>query len=243
MHVVFPSPTGYVALNASKFLAAGEPHIRDNRVFCRHLHCKRCSKAKETATIHTDCFKLYIARTKDRLDRLRQLWTLSLARYPWPESPALLLPSVPSVEVMNRANSSAGKTFDSLIRLPQDIITMIWGYLSENDWLRLSYVLETIDFLEHTNQHKALSVPLHHVHSWHRGKEPVIKTTLPRSSIEMTIDSKGIKSIQRSRCSASESRPPFILYITIGVSYNLSIKFQVSRACVWRSHSHANEVF
>ena len=134
----------------SKFSAAGEPHIRDNRVFCRHSHCKRCSAAEETATIHVDCFNLYIMRTKHRPDRLHRLWTLSLTRYPWPRSPALLLPLVPSVAVINRANNHARNTYNlhMPLGLPQEIITMIWGYLSQNDLLRLSCVLETIDFLD-----------------------------------------------------------------------------------------------
>jgi hypothetical protein len=206
------------------------------------LHCKRCSAAKETATIHEDCFNLYIMRTKHRLDRLRRLWTLSLARYPWPGSPALLLPSAPSVAVINRANNHASNTYNlhMLGGLPQEIITIIWGYLSQNDLLRLSCVLETIDFLDYTNHHTTLLVPLRQVHSWHRGQDPIISTTVPPSSIKMTIDSKGIKSIQRSGYSAGESHSPFNVYSTIGVNHNLKIKFQVSKACVLRNHIHAN---
>ncbi len=117
---------------------------------------------------------------------------------------------------------------------------MIWEYLSQNDLLRLSCVLETIDFLDYTNHYTTLLVPLRQVHSWHRGENPIISTTVPPSSIEMTIDSKGIKSIQRSGCSAGESQSPFDVYIIIGVNHNLTIKFQVSKACVSRSHSHVN---
>jgi len=95
---------------------------------------------------------------------------------------------------------------------------MIWGHLSQNDLLRLSYVLETIDFLDYTNHHKTLLVPLRQVHSWRRGNDPIISKTVPPSSIEMIIDSKGIKSIQRSRCSAGESQSLFNVYNNIQFS-------------------------
>ncbi|CZS96229.1 uncharacterized protein RAG0_05626 [Rhynchosporium agropyri] len=42
----------------------------------------------------------------------------------------------------------------------------------------------------------------------------------------MTIDSKGIKSIDRSGCSAAVSQSPFNVYTTIGIKHNFIIKFQ-----------------
>ncbi|XMA18183.1 hypothetical protein WAI453_010974 [Rhynchosporium graminicola] len=42
----------------------------------------------------------------------------------------------------------------------------------------------------------------------------------------MTIDSKGIKSIHRSGCSAAVSQSPFNVYTTIGIKHNFIIKFQ-----------------
>jgi hypothetical protein len=135
---------------------------------------------------------------------------------------------------INQANNhvrNARNTYNlhMLVGLPQEIITVIWGYLWQNDVLRLSCVLETIDLLNFTNHHTTQLVPLREVYSWYRGNNPIISTTVPPSLIEMTIDSKGIKSIQRSGCSAGESQSPFNVYTTIGVNHNLAIKFQVRK--------------
>ncbi|KAK2629857.1 hypothetical protein QTJ16_000677 [Diplocarpon rosae] len=111
--------------------------------------------------------------------------------------------------------------------LPQEIIILIWGYISQNDVLGLSCVLETVDCLECKNHCTTRTVPLRQVHSWTRGNNLIISATNSHSPIEMAIDSKGIKSIQRSSSSATGSpQSPFVVYSTLGFDENLTIKFQ-----------------
>lgn len=217
-----------VALDALVFPTAGYGNIRQNTLFCRFPHCKRCATAGETATIHIDCFYLYTRRATSP-NKLYRLWFASLGRYPWPSSPALLLPSkLESARASHLAADIYG--LKRLAGLPREISTMVWNLLGSNDLLRLSAVLEIVDFLSQsrTDFDKSISIPLHRIQAWRRGSSPIISTDISHSLIELTIDSKGIKSIERLSSLTYKPRSQYIVYMVIRANQNLILNFQVS---------------
>ncbi|KAG7038377.1 hypothetical protein JMJ78_0000913 [Colletotrichum scovillei] len=224
------SSTRIVALDASTFAATGMPQIRDPYRFCRHPHCEMCSAAAETATVHRDCFNLYSSRT-ELPDKLSRLLMYSLARYPWPQSTALLLPPIADItRASKHATTHAIANFHlrKLAKLPTELITMISGYLGQHALLRLCCVLETIDFAYRKDVDTPLSRPLRQVQFWQRGKLPVTATTGSSKPLQMTIDSRGIKCIERSGCLTAQLRSTFDLYATVSADNDLTISFQVS---------------
>ncbi|TQN64698.1 hypothetical protein CSHISOI_10728 [Colletotrichum shisoi] len=113
-----------------------------------------------------------------------------------------------------------------LAKLPPELITMIRGHLGQNDLLRLCCVLGTIDFVRRKGLDTPISRPLRQVQFWHRGKLPIFATAGSSSPMKITIDSRGIRCIERSRCSTAHLRSPFDVYTTVGVDDDLVINFQ-----------------
>lgn len=222
------SSTHIIACDASTFAAIGTPQTRATYLFCRHPHCITCSTAADTATVHRDCFNLYSSRT-ELPDKLYRLLIFSTARYPWPRSTALLLPPTADItRASKRAITLAIAEFkmSGLTKLPPELTTMIGGHLGQHDLLRLCCVLETIDFIHLKGLDSPLSGPLRQVQFWHRGKLPIIAPAGSASPIEMTIDSRGIRCIERSGCSTAQLRSPSDIYTTVGVDDDLVINFQ-----------------
>ncbi|KAK0111437.1 hypothetical protein ONS95_001797 [Cadophora gregata] len=156
---------------------------------------------------------------------MHRLWSASLGRYPWPGSPALLLPPKPETDRASRLAADI-YSLNELRRLPSEITTMIWTLLGQHDLLRFSTVLELVVFLSHTEFDDSISIPLHQVEVWRRGSVPVTRKDKSNSLIELTIDSRGIVYIERLKSSAHKRRSDFIVYTTIKPSQNLTIEFQ-----------------
>ncbi|KAF7882001.1 uncharacterized protein EAF01_011781 [Botrytis porri] len=195
---------------------------------CGFLFCvgdRLVAPAEETATIHADCFNLYKSQATYQ-DKVYRLWFASLRIYPWPGSPALLLPPKPDID---RASRLAADIYNlkQLSKLPSEINTMIWNFSRRNDLLRFSAVLQMIDTLSSTSYDRLVSTSLRHIQDWRRGDYPIINTNSSCSLIQLTIDSKGIKSIQGLQHSIYKPPSQFVVYMTFKASQNLSINFQV----------------
>ncbi|KAI3530631.1 hypothetical protein CABS03_15150 [Colletotrichum abscissum] len=113
-----------------------------------------------------------------------------------------------------------------LAKLPPELTTMIWGYLGQHALLRLCCVLETIDFAHRKGLDTPLLGPLRQVQFWQRGKLPIIATSGLSKPLQMTIDSRGIRCIERSGCSTAQLRSTFDLYTTVDAENDFTISFQ-----------------
>ncbi|KAK1985019.1 hypothetical protein LZ30DRAFT_650447 [Colletotrichum cereale] len=211
-------------LDAMDFPVGACGKIRQNRLFCSFPPCSRCEKAGETATIHVDCFNLYMKRAF-HTDRLHRLWSYSLAKYPWPGCPALLLPSRLEAERVSSLTADI-YNMERLASLPNEIATSIWNFVGQHCLLRFSTVLEAAEYLFHKASDQPTSVPLAMIEAWHRGSHPIIGTVGSNRPIKLAIDSRGIARIARPTAPVQESRSQFTLYTTIEANRNLMINFR-----------------
>lgn len=103
--------------------------------------CTECVEGGETATLHLDCFNLYIENAKGP-NRLHQMRAYSLARSPWPESPALLLPPKLEIDLASRLAADVCN-IKRLADLPFELQELIWSFLGPPSLLRSSTAFKT----------------------------------------------------------------------------------------------------
>ncbi|UKZ60298.1 uncharacterized protein TrAtP1_001578 [Trichoderma atroviride] len=193
--------------------------------FCNNPSCPPCRKTDESITVHADCFHLFTQRcvvknadseAARKKEVFRRLWLVGRKRYAWRSM------------VPHRFMSSA-----TLERCPPEVISEICGFgrvflpevalliqshSREHILWRFCSILQLLRDLELAETLETATYPLPKVLSWSRGEAPklVQDQSLAGPWITLTIDARGIKSIQRiselSRITGSELPPPSFVY-------------------------------
>ncbi|KAL6910158.1 hypothetical protein GGI43DRAFT_389463 [Trichoderma evansii] len=169
--------------------------------FCDEPAKKTCYAGDESVAVHADCLSLF-GKICSAKDKYRRLWIAGTRMYPWREAVPLMLDPVlcAPTEIIS---SAAGfhKTF-----LPE-VASVIGGYLQlDHPLLRFCKVLQLAQHLSSAESGSAVTYPLCEVLSWSRGTSPILieqgQTVDPR--VRLTIDSRGIKIIERVSDSSRE---------------------------------------
>lgn len=132
-----------------------------------------------------------------------RLWTLAAWSYPWLRcAPLLLLPELAITRATRHAVANCG--LERLATLPPEIVLMIWELSQPAVLLRLCAVLDVVDRLDRAADDAVVSMPLRQVQAWERGSVvPTRSNCVDKSDIFITIDSWGIRRIERLRFSDS----------------------------------------
>ncbi|KAL6871352.1 hypothetical protein J3F83DRAFT_773044 [Trichoderma novae-zelandiae] len=177
--------------------------------FCYdHRECPTCATSSEAVAVHHDCYKILTqkCRVKDGQVLLRRLLALASWRKPWAGARPLLLPSNVDKPRLDLVAGQLG--LPQLSALPLELVQLIlnrsadallWRGISA--WRLAEYLADVRDDLKPPQ-----IIALRDVTSWERGGEVVTgqSTTLP-PVVRLTIDSEGIRSVERLA-----SQPPYL---------------------------------
>lgn len=196
-HPVFEE-NGAIRIEPVEFPGTDSHVDRDCFSFCRRLRCLcRSEKQGLSATVHQDCFNLYM-RWTHFAEPERRLWKISMSRSPWrPGCDSTLMEPEPDLK-------RAGYLLTGILELmrlphlPLEIVMLIAKHLgTSGTMLRFAGVQETVEVAARLDLEDAALIPLRQIASWHRGGRPVMRNDDSDSVVEVTIDARGIKSIER----------------------------------------------
>lgn len=181
--------------------------------FCKIPNCRRCPRSGETATLHTDCFNLYMQKSRGtRKNKVLNVWIASVAMFPWRQYASLLLPFEPLGPKYVQEVIRSWKT-PLIQRLPNEIQQIIIQLTQNHCSWRYGVVLEQAHHLSRMN----LAFPmtprrLNHIQSWRREELPLIKPIQEEDEddsdfVRITIDSSGIEEITRVRIATEDFTP------------------------------------
>ncbi|RSL54589.1 hypothetical protein CEP54_009813 [Fusarium duplospermum] len=186
---------------------------------CRQPFCDACNKAPDVATLHTECFNVFMQKCT-ATDKLERLACFTTWREPWHAAPSLgLRPRLNIKKAMNLAADLCG--MQRLCSLPLEIAEMI-QHLSESAvFWRYASVMELVERASAIGdeKHSLTSYDISKIDLWERGAFPILTrdTALsePNAVIRIKIDSSGISSIERlpETPSPSNSRSDSVAYI------------------------------
>ncbi|KAI1506026.1 hypothetical protein F5X99DRAFT_404574 [Biscogniauxia marginata] len=166
----------------------------NDMLLCRRPGCKHCAASAEAVTVHSDCFDLY-ARNSRSKDALRRLWAFAAWRIPWREAPSILcddeFPVAPNPLVLE------GYALSELRKLSPEIIKTIQGFSATSLLWRFSSALELARFSSVAAPSELISIPLCQLPVWERGGVPIRATSRQAPFMRLTIDSRGIKTVER----------------------------------------------
>lgn len=161
-----------------------------------------CHAADESVTVHVDCFRLF-GKICSAKDKYRRLWIAGTRTYPWREAVPLMLE--PLLHTSAESISSAAG-FDKTL-LPE-VANLVGSHLQlDHPLLRFCQVIQLARYLSLAEPGDAVTYPLCKVLSWSRGTCPLLVEQGPiiDRRVRLTIDSRGIQSIERLSDSSEES--------------------------------------
>ena len=169
----------------------------DGWSLCRRPGCIQCAVSPEAATTHTDCFELF-TRSYMRLDAQDRLWRATAWRKPWRDVPAMVLHEDAHVSTESVATVANEYGLSQLLGMPPEIRQIIRSHSEPALFWRLTAALDLAAQLHATPTSDLTSVPLRDVSGWERGCLPSLsKDSHPLQIIRITIDSRGIKKLER----------------------------------------------
>ncbi|KAF7563625.1 hypothetical protein G7046_g544 [Stylonectria norvegica] len=162
---------------------------------CRYAFCNRCTVAPDSATVHPDCFNLFRQRCLAE-DGLFRLWTASAWRQPWTAVTTLRLS--PRTDVA-RGTRLAAEICDihKMNSLPLELAEMIYTFSHLSTIWRYAAVLQLVDALSAAGADELVSMPILKISAWSRSNRPIILPSVDKPFIRLTMDSWGLKSIER----------------------------------------------
>lgn len=168
----------------------------DDWFVCRKPGCPQCIASPEAATIHVECFELFRQTYKSH-DTLDRLWRVAAWRVPWRCAPPVVLPET---DIPRSGFSMVAEKYcmPRLSRIPIEIVALIRKHSTTSLFWRLASALQLADDLSKVAANDLVSMPFCKIGRWERGSPPVTSShQLP--FVSLTIDSRGIRQVQRFR--------------------------------------------
>lgn len=178
--------------------------VGGDQVFCKNPSCFTCRNNDNSITVHADCFHLFIQRVRTveegparKREIYRRLWLAGRKRYAWRGMPALNFMSSVTLERPPPEMISEICGFRDVF-LPE-VAQLIQSHSERHCLWRYCSVLKLVQDLELAESLETATYPLSQVLSWSRGEDPrlVQDEHVARPFIELRIDARGIKSIER----------------------------------------------
>lgn len=204
---------------------------------CRQPFCHACKEAPDVATLHTECFNVFMQKCTV-VDKLERLACFAAWREPWHAAPSLgLRPHLDIEKAMHLAADLCD--MQRLRSLPLEIADMVQRLSYSAVFWRYASVLELVDRASTTwnaEEQALASHDISEVDSWKRGLSPTVTRDSHPSPynavvIRIKMDSCGISSIERlpEAPSLSNSRSDSFAYIveTEHALRNMTVNFKV----------------
>lgn len=177
-----------------------------DQVFCKSPSCFTCRNQDNSITVHADCFHLFTQRCvvknvddgpARKKEIYRRLWLAGRKRHAWRGMPALDFMSSTALErpVPEMISEMCG--FRHVF--PTEVAQLIQSHSKTHNLWRYRSVLKLVRDLEFAEALETATYPLSKVLSWSRGENPklVQDGDVAGPFIELKIDGRGIKSIER----------------------------------------------
>ncbi len=140
--------------------------------------------------MHSDCFEIFL-RDRTIEEALEILWIATAWRNPWRGAPDLRLNNKTNI-ALTLLPGAERHCIPQLNWLPLELIQVIQKY-SERYILALDLVYR----LSAAISNELVSVPLCNISGWQRGDRPIVAAVSASHIIRLTIDSRGIRKIER----------------------------------------------
>ncbi|OAA57166.1 hypothetical protein ISF_07087 [Cordyceps fumosorosea ARSEF 2679] len=167
--------------------------------FCKLLGCTTCQNSDESATVHVDCFKLFV-RECAAPDKIHRLWLASVVMDPWLQCQDTGLP-YSFQERMSSQDAARAWNLPAVARLPLEICLMIVAQTRNTLSTRYIAVMSRARELTHATapSQPPVSMALTDIKYWGRGMAWPLQ--VPQGTeddlVRVTIDSSGIQQIER----------------------------------------------
>jgi hypothetical protein len=189
-----------------------EPHGLQDRqtegwTFCRQSDCTRCPESRESATVHTSCFRVFRSHIDTSSEALGRLWLRATWRSPWqafaPKSdPFLIRGDTCHLSSFALAQVAPNYGFPELLRLPSELVEVIRNNSSTTPLWRLAAAVDlACDLKKQPEEKEVQELDMSNVIGWARGGK-LLQTRRSEHSlkfpvIRLTIDTHGLKAIDR----------------------------------------------
>lgn len=232
-------------------------------IFCSRPYCFACRReAEESITVHNDCFQLFEQKciverdetgAEQRERQYRRLWVAGTRRYAWREMPPLKFPSSTTLEMP--PTDIVSKICGFRKNFLPEVTRIIQSHSKKHILWRLCSVLHLVRELDSVETDETVVYPLPQVLSWSRGSlvQLVDDPNTAGHFIRLTIDSRGIKSIERisetpANNTAGEIPNPSFMFVVEAVEKlsGVTVEFEVCSLTIhpkiWNQNIHANSI-
>ncbi|KAM3507244.1 hypothetical protein MY10362_001908 [Beauveria mimosiformis] len=167
--------------------------------FCKLLGCSACQMSDESATVHVDCFKLFVKECTAP-DKIHRLWLASIVMDPWLQCRDTALP-YNFQERMSSEDASRAWGMPLAARLPPEICLVILGKTRDTLFTKYIAVMSRARELSQaaSPSQPPVSMSLNDIRYWFRGMAWPMQTAEQTEDhlIRITVDSSGIQRIER----------------------------------------------
>ncbi|KAJ3485697.1 hypothetical protein NLG97_g6758 [Lecanicillium saksenae] len=168
-------------------------------MFCQFPKCTKCAGELESVTVHRDCYQIFLQQTaKHEHITAYNLWHAAHARYPWRgfwPLPLTVLGKDAAGLARAHATAEMGIPLDTL---PNELVLQICENVRQSIFWRYILAQEFIRRLvAEADRGAAKTTVLSRIDSWKRGSEPQPATSESGSYLRLTIDSYGLREIER----------------------------------------------
>lgn len=167
--------------------------------------------------MHKDCLELF-EHACISSDTLSCLWTMATWRSPWHDAPLLPLAPSTAIEVKEYIRRVAEQwNLPGLKSLPIELDLLVFEQLPQSCLQRYISLWSVTRWWNIGDDRRPLAIPVNEIEEWHRGTRPTIHmqagTNEPKSDINkylmrLSIDSQGLRSIERVKPSSVNSDLP-----------------------------------
>lgn len=167
--------------------------------FCKLNGCSTCQSSGESATVHIDCFKLFVQECTAP-DKIHRLWLASVVMDPWRQCSDTALP-YNFQERMSSTDAARAWNIPMVARLPPEICLMILGQTRDSLFTKYIAVMSRARELSHAAppSQPPVSLPLADIKYWTRGMAWPMQVAEGTEDglVRITIDSSGVQQIER----------------------------------------------
>ncbi|KAJ4150120.1 hypothetical protein LMH87_010885 [Akanthomyces muscarius] len=167
--------------------------------FCKLHGCSTCQSSDESATVHIDCFKLFVQECTAP-DKIHRLWQASVVMDPWVQCRDTGLP-YNFQERMSSEDAARAWDIPLVARLPPEICLIVLGQTRDSLFTKYIAVMSRARELSQSASpsQPPVSMALGDIKYWTRGMAwPMqLEEEAEDDLIRVTIDSSGIQQIER----------------------------------------------